>query len=137
MNDFADRLRSSGKRMTPQRQMILAAVDALGHGTPDEVHAEVCRHSPAVNLSTVYRNLEVLEELGLVRHTHLSDRAPTYHSITGHEHFHMVCRRCHAVTSLDPELLGDFVERLRDEHGFVPDIGHLTVFGTCVACASA
>ena len=72
---------SSGYRLTPQRELILAAVDRLGHATPDEVLAEVREHSTAVNVSTVYRTLEVLEELGLVRHAHLSDRAPTYHSV--------------------------------------------------------
>ncbi|NYG59791.1 Fur family ferric uptake transcriptional regulator [Nocardioides daedukensis] len=137
MNDFADKIRSSGKRLTAQRELILRAVDHLGHGTPDEIHAEVHKHSTAVNLSTVYRNLEVLEELGLVRHTHLSDRAPTYHSVTDHEHFHMVCRNCEKVTSLDPAMLSDFVARLREEHGFEPDIGHLAVFGHCLDCVSA
>src|SRR5690606_24639126 len=83
---------------------------------------------------TVYRNLEVLQELGLVRHTHLSDRAPTYHRIGDHEHFHLVCRACGRVTSVGPEVLGDVVDRLRREHGFVPDVGHLAVHGTCVTC---
>ena len=55
--------------------------------------------SSAVNVSTVYRTLEVLEELGLVRHAHLSDRAPTYHSVADPEHFHLVCRNCHRVIS--------------------------------------
>ena len=86
----------------PQRELILDAVEELGHATPDEVLAEVRTHSTAVNASTVYRTLEVLEELGLVRHAHLSDRAPTYHSISDHEHFHLVCRNCHQVISVDP-----------------------------------
>ena len=64
MSDFAERLRNSGKRLTPQREMILRAVDALGHATPDEVLAEVRKQSSAINISTVYRTLEVLEELG-------------------------------------------------------------------------
>lgn len=132
MSDFADRIRSSGKRMTPQRELILRAVEALGHATPDEVLAEVHKHSSAVNASTIYRNLEVLEQLGLVRHAHLSDRAPTYHSVTGHEHFHMICRTCEKVISVDPEVLRPVVDRLREEFGFEPDIGHLTVFGECV-----
>ena len=50
--------------------------------------------SQAVNVSTVYRTLELLEELGLVRHAHISDRAPTYHSTTAPEHVHLVCRDC-------------------------------------------
>ncbi len=129
--DWRVQLRERGYRLTPQRELILQAVERLGHATPDEVLAEVRTHSTAVNASTVYRTLEVLEELGLVRHAHLSDRAPTYHSTTEHEHFHLVCRNCHKVISVDPDVLTPVTERLRADHGFTVDVGHLTVFGTC------
>jgi Fur family ferric uptake transcriptional regulator len=132
--ELAARLREQGYRLTPQRQLVLAAVEKLGHATPDEVFAEVHAQSSAVNLSTIYRTLEVLEELGLVRHTHLSDRAPTYHSITDHEHFHLVCRNCHRVVSVDPGVVAPLAERLRAEQGFVIDVGHLAIFGVCVEC---
>jgi Fur family transcriptional regulator, ferric uptake regulator len=132
--DLATRLRNQGYRLTPQRELILRAVLRLEHATPDEVLAEVRKESAAVNISTVYRTLEVLEGLGLVRHTHLSDRAPTYHSATGHDHFHLVCRNCGRVTSVDPETADEFLARLRDERGFVPDLGHLAVFGHCIDC---
>ena len=69
--DWREKLREKGYRLTPQRELILDAVDTLGHATPDEVLAEVRKKSSAVNVSTVYRTLEVLEELGLVRHAHL------------------------------------------------------------------
>jgi Fur family ferric uptake transcriptional regulator len=132
--ELAARLRREGYRLTPQRQFVLRAVEKLGHATPDEVYAEVRAHASAVNVSTVYRTLEVLEELGLVRHTHLSDRAPTYHSVTDHEHFHLVCRNCHTVISVDPEVVAPLAGRLEREQGFVIDVGHLAVFGHCVAC---
>ena len=132
--DWRERLRGSGYRLTPQRELILAAVERLGHATPDQVLAEVHTHSEAVNVSTVYRTLEVLEELGLVRHAHLSDRAPTYHSVSGHEHFHLVCRNCQAVMSVDPDVLSPLLQRLDADHGFTADVGHLTVFGTCASC---
>ena len=132
--DWRTRLRDSGYRLTPQRELILQAVERLGHATPDEVLAEVRASSTAVNVSTVYRTLEMLEELGLVRHAHLSDRAPTYHSTSGHAHFHLVCRNCHRVTSVDPEVARPLAERLRADHDFDPDIGHLTVFGRCTDC---
>jgi Fur family transcriptional regulator, ferric uptake regulator len=135
MSDLSQRLHEHGLRRTPQRELILAAVDRLGHATPDEVLAEVRTRSEAINISTVYRTLETLEELGLVRHAHLSDRAPTYHSVSDHEHFHLVCRNCHRVVSVDPEVLSDVLTRLREEHAFVADVGHLTVFGRCVDCA--
>lgn len=135
MSDWRATLREKGYRLTPQRELILGAVEELGHATPDEVLAHVQRVASTVNASTVYRTLEVLEELGLIRHAHLSDRAPTYHSTTGHEHFHLVCRRCKQVTSVDVETAAPFVESLAASHAFQPDMGHLTVFGTCVNCA--
>lgn len=134
-DDLRSRLRESGYRLTPQRELILSAVDRLGHATPDEVLAEVRTKSDAVNLSTVYRTLEVLEGLGLIRHAHLSDRAPTYHSIRGHTHFHLVCRNCARVSSVDPDVISDFATTLRAQHNFDLDVGHLTVFGHCVECA--
>src|SRR6188508_3885665 len=124
-DDWREKLRGKGYRLTPQRELILNAVDALGHATPDEVLVEVRKHSDAVNVSTVYRTLEVLEELGLVRHAHLSDRAPTYHSVSDHEHFHLVCRNCHRVISVDPDVVAPLASRLREEQGFVIDVGHL------------
>ena len=131
-DELASKLRGSGYRLTPQRQLVLRAVEELGHATPDEVHDHL---EGAVNASTVYRNLEVLEELGLVRHAHLSDRAPTYHSARASEHFHLVCRDCRRVVSVAPERAAAFVEQLRAEAGFVTDVGHLTVFGHCVDCS--
>jgi Fur family ferric uptake transcriptional regulator len=131
------RLRSSGHRLTPQRELVLAAVEELGHATPDQVYAQVRTKSQSINLSTVYRTLELLDELGLIRHAHLTDRAPTYHSATDHEHAHLICRNCRTVISIArPE----FEAALRDlvqEHGFTPDYGHLTVFGVCTNCTDA
>jgi Fur family ferric uptake transcriptional regulator len=135
VSDWQQRLRDSGHRLTPQRELVLAAVERLGHATPDEVYAEVRAHSEAINLSTVYRTLELLDDLGLIRHAHLTDRAPTYHAATGHEHAHLVCRRCKKVISVArgevETALGPVVER----HDFTPDYGHLTVFGLCADCA--
>ncbi len=135
--DWRQRLRGSGYRLTPQRELILGAVEKLGHATPDEVLAEVRSQSSAVNVSTVYRTLEVLEELGLVRHAHLSDRAPTYHSVTDHEHFHLKCRNCHKVVSVDPAELQPLRDRLAERYRFVVDVGHLTVFGHCEECETS
>ena len=134
--DWQARLRESGHRLTPQRELVLAAVETLGHATPDEVYAEVRTHSSAINLSTVYRTLELLDELGLIHHAHLSDRAPTYHSTSGHEHSHLVCRSCRRVISIGADDMETTLGPLAGRHGFVPDYGHLTVFGACADCAA-
>jgi Fur family ferric uptake transcriptional regulator len=135
-DDLATRLREQGLRLTPQRQLILRAVVELRHATPDEVLAHVRSQVSSVNASTVYRTLEVLEELGLVRHTHLSDRAPTYHSALEHEHVHVVCRRCQKVRSYDPAVVQPVVDALSAD-GFVVDVGHLAIFGECADCSAS
>ena len=137
MSDWQARLRASGHRLTPQRELVLAAVERLGHATPDEVFAEVRTHSDSINLSTVYRTLELLDELELIRHAHLSDRAPTYHSASGHEHAHLVCRTCRKVISIDTAEMERAIGRMAAERAFRPDYGHLTVFGTCADCVAA
>ena len=135
--EWQARLREKGYRLTPQRELVLQAVERLGHATPDEVHAAIREQSSAVNLSTVYRTLELLEELGLVRHAHLTDRAPTYHSTATPDHAHLVCRGCGRVTEASPEDVGPLTGRLEERFGFRADIGHLTVFGRCRDCAKA
>ncbi len=134
MNDWHEQLRAGGYRLTPQRELVLAAVETLGHATPDEVYAEVRTHSQSINLSTVYRTLELLDELGLIRHAHLTDRAPTYHSAAGHEHAHFVCRGCQKMISIGRAEVEAALGPLAEKHGFAPDYGHLTVFGTCADC---
>jgi Fur family ferric uptake transcriptional regulator len=133
--EWQARLRAKGYRLTPQRELVLAAVERLGHATPDEVLAAVREQSEAVNVSTVYRTLELLEELGLVRHAHITDRAPTYHSTATPPHVHLVCRACGSITEAPEELVAPMTEALADRYGFRTDVGHLTVFGTCAACA--
>jgi len=135
-DDWQQRLRASGHRLTPQRELVLTAVETLGHATPDQVYAEVRRHSQSINLSTVYRTLELLDELDLIRHAHLSDRAPTYHSARGLEHAHLVCRNCRRQVSIDRSEIETALGGLAGKHDFTPDYGHLTVFGWCADCSA-
>lgn len=134
--DWAARLRDRGFRITPQRQLVLEAVEALGHGTPEEILSEVQRTASGVNLSTIYRTLEVLEDVGLVTHAHIGHGAPTYHSIDEHVHIHLVCDRCGAVLSAPAQAASAFVTRLEKDYGFRTDITHVSVHGHCRACAA-
>jgi Fur family transcriptional regulator, ferric uptake regulator len=128
-------LRARGYRLTPQRQLVLEAVAELGHATPEDIATAVRRTASGVNISTVYRTLELLEELGLVQHTHLGHGAPTYSVATDVDHVHLVCRHCGAVQEADVELLGEAVRRLADERGFTLDVGHVALFGRCRGCS--
>jgi Fur family transcriptional regulator, ferric uptake regulator len=134
---LADVLRARGLRLTAQRQLVLEAVQRLGHATPEQVHQAVCKTAAGVNITTIYRALELLEGLGLVAHTHLSHGAPTYHVAGERSHLHLVCHRCGAVEEAPLELMRPLADRLRAERGFVLDIGHVAMFGTCARCAES
>ena len=128
-------LRARGYRLTPQRQLVLEAVDTLRHATPEEIYAAVHKIASGINISTVYRTLELLEELELIRHAHLGHGAPSYSVAWDDDHVHLVCRECSNVDEVAPETLSDVVERLRSERGFIVDVGHFAVFGRCAQCA--
>jgi Fur family ferric uptake transcriptional regulator len=135
VSSLAEALRSRGLRLTAQRQLVLEAVYALGHATPDQVHSAVSRTAAGVNITTVYRTLELLEELGLVTHAHLSHGSPTYHAVGEDQHVHLVCRDCGAVEEVSPAVLDGLVATLADSRGFQVDIGHVALFGVCAGCA--
>ncbi len=121
-------------RVTPQRQLVLDAVRRLGHATVDQVHREVQQVAGSVNITTVYRTLELLESLGLVTHTHLGHGSTTYHPAEVGEHVHTVCRGCGEVDDVDPDLLRPVAEELERRHGFQADIRHVAFFGYCARC---
>jgi Fur family ferric uptake transcriptional regulator len=133
---LAQVLRERGLRLTAQRQLVLEAVYDLGHATPDQVHGKVAETAAGVNISTVYRTLELLEEVGLVTHTHLSHGAPTYHAASERQHVHLVCRGCGRIEEVEPAMLADVARRLEAEVGFQVDVGHVSFFGRCRECAS-
>ena len=131
---LAEKLRERGLRLTPQRQLILEAVHELGHATPEQIHHAVRERAAGVNITTVYRTLELLEELGLVTHTHLSHGSPTYHAAGEHQHVHLVCRNCGSIIEVDPAVLQPVTDRLRQQRGFRVDVGHVALFGVCDDC---
>jgi Fur family transcriptional regulator, ferric uptake regulator len=135
--EWDDMLRASGYRVTPQRQLVLEAVSRLEHATPEEIFADVRQTARGVNVSTVYRTLELLEQLGLVTHTHLGHGAPRYHLAAQAEHVHLVCRMCERVTEVDKAAVRPLVAALEQTQGFKTDVGHLTIFGVCAACQPA
>jgi Fur family ferric uptake transcriptional regulator len=129
-------LRAKGLRLTAQRQLVLEAVHQLGHATPDQVHAKVAEVAAGVNITTVYRTLELLEELGMVTHAHLSHGAPTFHPVGESQHAHLVCQACGGVSEIPSGLLAPLAGALDAERGFLLDIGHVALFGVCAECGN-
>jgi len=129
-----EELRSRGYRVTPQRQLVLEAVASLGHATPEEIATNVQQTAKGINISTIYRTLELLDSLGLVTHTHLNHGAPTYHLASDAGHVHLVCQSCGKVDEASQEEVAPLTRALVDKHGFETNVSHLTVFGLCNDC---
>ena len=92
MGEMVATLKDRGHRLAPQQQMILEAIEgSTGHISAESIHAKVAAQFPQVNISTVYRTLELLQELGLVTHTHFDDGVAQYHLSSEAPHQHMVC----------------------------------------------
>jgi len=127
-------LREKGLRLTPQRELVLSAVRELGHSTPEEIAEKVRMTQPGINLSTVYRNLETLENVGLIVHTHLGHGGATYHAAEELKHLHLVCGKCGLIGDAPIDVASSFVNALADDYGFKTDVTHFAVYGTCTAC---
>ena len=132
-----DALRASGYRVTPQRQLVLEAVTRLEHATPEEIYADVRQKAVGLNLSTVYRTLELLEQVGLIKHTHLGHGANRYHLAADAQHIHLVCRECGTIIQIEPTSVASLVTTLDEQYGFETDVGHLTIFGRCAQCRAS
>src|SRR5439155_19228722 len=87
-----------------------------------------------VNISTIYRTLELLEQLGLVTHTHLGHGAPRYHMAAEADHVHLVCSTCGRITQVPPDAVEALVTALDENNGVQTDLGHPTGYGRCATC---
>jgi len=133
--DIISKLRKLGYRLTPQRMMILEAVEvADDHISAEEIYQQVCDRYPHINVSTVYRTLDLLKELGLVTETQLGDGRVRYHSMGKGHHHHLVCNQCGAIIDLDESVLAPLKRTLLRQYKFDADLRHLAIFGRCSSC---
>ena len=136
---FREQLRARGFRLTPQREIVLDVLhDMVGHVTADEVYGLVRAISSAVDISTVYRTLELLRDLSLVAEIDLGGEQRRY-ELLGVEgpHHHIHCRSCGKLIPLEPEAVQPLVDSLARSHGFHADPHHLVIDGLCDECARA
>lgn len=121
-------------RVTAQREALLSSVWRLRHATADSLVDDAARGATSVDLSTVYRALEALERIGLVRHTHLGSGPPTYHLAAASDHLHLQCNTCGRIISLEGEAAEPFAAAVRHRTGFAADLTHGAIYGQCERC---
>ena len=134
-SDIIDRLSEKGYRLTPQRLMILSAIEgSIDHISAEEIYAQVAAKYPHVNISTVYRTLELLKRLGMVYEINLGEGRIRYHSERRGHHHHLVCQNCGAVIDIDESTLSSLRDALLRDYSFRAELRHVAIFGLCEDC---
>jgi len=128
-------LQELGYRLTPQRLMVIEIItESTDHISAEDIYGRVRARYPHINISTIYRTLELLKQLGLVTVTDMGDGCITYHYTDKGHHHHLICHRCGAKLELDESLFVSLKKALIKEYGFQADLRHLAIFGRCKAC---
>jgi len=132
--EYAPQLRSRGYRMTPQRMAILHVLHHEGtHLSPAEVYKKAQKELPGLTEPTVYRTLEFLADIALVRPSYSSSGHLTY-EIAGNDHHHIVCRNCGSEIEVEHALLESLYRLLETTSGYRSIDSHVTFFGLCPKC---
>jgi Fur family ferric uptake transcriptional regulator len=133
-----EQLHARGLRWTPQRRTLIDVLSHLdGHVTGAEL-IERCRQvDPTTIPSTVYRTLDVLEELGWLRHSHRADGREEFHVQPVASHGHLHCRSCGETWEVPADEASGLIEAFRRSRGFSVDLSHLSIGGQCATCVDA
>ena len=106
------------------------------HATADEIFAAAQERYPYLNISTVYRTLELLRDIGIISETDLGDGRRQFALLSDDRHHHLICLRCGYVQEIDDQPFDNLRASLQAAHGFDARIDHLAIFGTCQVCAA-
>jgi Fur family ferric uptake transcriptional regulator len=129
------RLVQHGYRVTaPRRAVVQVILGGKGYLTPAEAHAHGQAIYPRLGLVTVYRTLELLEEIGFVRRVHLEDGCHAYAPVAQSPSHHLVCQQCRQVVEFPCAGLEPLIAEVSQRTGFVVDEHLLELIGTCPAC---
>lgn len=127
-------LRRRGLRITPQRRAIVAeALAAPGHISPAALARKIEQKVPGTNNSTVYRTLALLDELGVLSHTHF-EGGVEYHRAEEAGHVHLTCSSCGRTLSLSETEVQPLQDLLEQQHGWLADLTHFEITGLCRSC---
>lgn len=136
IEDVLALVRARGGRVTTARRQLLGALFAsAAHRTAEGLAAEVQSRVPDIHLSTIYRNLDELERLGVIVHTHLGHGPATYH-LASSAHGHLVCESCGVALEAPDELFAALSREALSRFGFNIDARHFSVLGRCRDCSA-
>lgn len=135
--NYRQKIRDLGYRLTPQRELILDTLCAIGgHASVNQIYERVQLQAPAVNRATIYRTLAFFHQLQMVSESQIGGTT-VYEIVAEEPHHHLVCRCCGHINVLDDHHFADLTAHLMQEHQFRAEIDHLTILGLCAECQQA
>jgi Fur family transcriptional regulator, ferric uptake regulator len=130
-------IRAHGLRLSAARRLVLEAIyTAEGPVKAEEIAGGLDGRLPRSDLASVYRNLETLERLGLVRHVHLGHGPGRYERVGPHRDY-LVCERCHTIASLPRDQLQAARRTIAEVTGFAVRFDHFPLTGLCPGCSDS
>src|SRR4051812_5353500 len=131
-------LRVRGLRVSSARRLVIEALFAAdGPVTAEAIATGLQGRFPSSDLASVYRNLDTLEEIGLVHHFHVAHGAGLYTLAAADRHGYAACERCGAHLPLDRDTVARVAAVLREACGYEPQLVHFPVVGHCPECRHA
>jgi Fur family peroxide stress response transcriptional regulator len=132
-----DKLKSNGVRMTPQRHAILAyLLETMTHPTADEIYKALVDRFPSMSVATVYNNLRVFKEAGLVRELNYGDASSKFDANVSRQHYHVICSNCNKIVDFEYPCLEEVEDIASKETGFKVESHRMEVYGECAECQS-
>ncbi len=132
---FKEGLRQICRKLTRQRRAVLdIIVQAQHHLTPAELYRKAKRRYPKLGLTTVYRTLDLLVELGYVQRIHLEKGCHSYAAIAQPNSHHLICSRCGRVEEFPCGEIEPLIQALQAKTGFTIDVHMLELMGRCPLC---
>lgn len=122
------------RRNTIQRAFVLEAVNKLRcHATAEEIYQEIAGKHPTISRATVYRNLNLLAQMGQIRRMEIPGSPDRYDHISGN-HCHVKCQVCGRVFDVDMDFVRGLERGIRDAHGFDFTGYDILFHGVCPEC---
>ena len=136
LKDALDTLKKSGVRITPQRHAILEyLISSESHPTADEIYKALESDFPNMSVATVYNNLRVFRNAGLVKELTYGDASSRFDFVTN-DHYHIICDECGTIVDFHHPGLEEVEHLASHVTGFKVNSHRLEVYGTCPSCAS-
>lgn len=134
-------LKSKGYKLTPQRRAIVDIIIRKegNHLTTEELYDSVKKECPEIGLATVYRTVQLLDELGIICKLNLDDGCSRYelvHEAENHQHHHLICTNCGKVTEVEGDLLEQLEQRIQSKYNFQIKNHSVKFYGLCSDCSN-